>query len=79
MDTLSTIMDDEDIPVDPNIQQKIWNNPKNYSLRCILNIGKDAKEVEYLFNMGRRLYVRPSLLFRASMPTRIRSERPIID
>jgi hypothetical protein len=45
-------MDDEDIPGDPNIQQKIWNNAKNYSIPCILNIGKHAKEVEYLLMVG---------------------------
>lgn len=62
---LNTIMDPEDIPIDleklyhddkklktltdPK-QQEIRNKAKQYEEPCIFNIGKHAKEIEYLFN-----------------------------
>jgi hypothetical protein len=64
-DTPSTILDNGDIPVDLEYlyhdfdrlrtladpaQQGIRDNAREYSRPCIFNIGKHAKEVEYLFN-----------------------------
>lgn len=62
--TLSTIMDDQDIPLDlENLyhdfdrlrtvkvdEQGIRDNAREYLTPCIFNIGKHAKEIEYLFN-----------------------------
>jgi hypothetical protein len=60
-----TIMDNGDIPVDleklfhdfgrlrtlaDDDQEEIRDNARQYSTPCIFNIGKHAKEVEYLFN-----------------------------